>query len=128
MLKRQVNEGAISFEQSLSIRPEISSGPVALFVSMLSSISLVSAMLIVHEEKFGFTKSLIEGSNCNSESCLVKFDSKNELNKNAFLIGVCGVLLSRCTFSGLLRCFVFALSRLQKRLGLEATLPEQSFI
>ena len=82
MLKRQVNEGAISFEHSLSIRPEISSGPVALFVSMLSSISLVSAMLIVHKERFLFTKSLIAGGNCDSESCLVKFDSKNELNKN----------------------------------------------
>ena len=79
MLKRQVNEGAISFEHSLSLRPEISSGPVVLFVSMLSSIGLISAMLIVHEERFWFTKSLITGSNCDSESCLVKFDSKNKI-------------------------------------------------
>ena len=82
-----MSDGEISHEHSFKILPEILSGPLALLVSILSIINLVSAILIWQDSMFGLASPLICGR-CDVSSGNVKFAWKNLLNRNAFRMGV----------------------------------------
>ena len=107
ILNHTVRDGEISLEHSFRFFPEILSGPLPLFTSILSNINLVSAILIPQDSQLGLAMSLICGK---SDICLgaAKFAWKNLLKRNAFRIDVWTKEVSKYTFSGIFFTFSFS--------------------